>query len=279
MAEKNVTFEIRARNLTSDAFKKITEQLKDLEEHSESVTKRGGTNWSQWFAVIGGGVAVGNLLTSAFKTGLNVLAQVPGALLEIGRRGSDVADVRGAFESLAGGAARARDTLGELRSAFGGTLTDFDLMKSANEVLQRGVQLSSRDFSTLAKGARVLGESLGDPKARFDGMLSAIAKGNERELKQLGVNLGNIERHVDAYAASIGRNTSHRRRRTLRRAPGVERRVVRWDLPGRGVLGGHGSSRRRGRRFARGPHGRGGGPQGISRTLHRALGLPRGEPR
>jgi hypothetical protein len=206
---KNVELQIRAKNLTEEAFKKVSAALKALEEQSTQTTSKGKTSWTSWFATIAGGVAVGNLLASAFKTVGGILASIPGQLLELSRRGSDVADVRASFESLAGGVNMARETLQQLRAGFGRAVSDVELMKSSNDLLRKGVEMTGAEFATLAKGARILADQVGgDAKGNFDRFLSAIGRGNERELRDLGINMATVERAVEAHARALGVETS-----------------------------------------------------------------------
>lgn len=207
---KDAVLRIVAQNVTAEALKKITADLKALDAQSEALTTKGKSSWSSWFTTIAGGAAVGNLFASAFKSALGVVSQLPGQLLELGKRGADVADISSAFKTLTANAGESADVmLGKLRSAFGGTVSDFELMKSANEALARGAKLTATELETMAKGARTLADVIGgDAKQKFDSMLSAIAKGNERELKQLGVNLGNVEQSIAKTAAGWDKEVS-----------------------------------------------------------------------
>jgi predicted lipid-binding transport protein (Tim44 family) len=86
VAEKdNVELQIRAKNLTKEAFAKASEALKALEDQQEQTTGKGSSSWGKLFGVISGGVAVGNLVSSAFKAVGGLLAQIPGQLIEIAK--------------------------------------------------------------------------------------------------------------------------------------------------------------------------------------------------
>jgi len=207
--DRNVELEIRAKNLTEAAFKKVADAIKHLEDASEATSAKGTQSWGKWFATIAGGVAVGNLISSTFKSVLGTVAQIPGQLMEIAKRGNDVADVKEAFVGLAGGGEQANAILKELRTQFGHTVNDFELMKSSNELLRKGVGMTAQEFGVLTQGARILANQVGgDGKANFDRFLSAIGRGNERELRDLGVNMANIERAVDRQAAAWGKESS-----------------------------------------------------------------------
>jgi hypothetical protein len=149
--------------------------------------------------------ALGKLIDLGMR-GVRFLAT---EFIALGKRGADVADVKNSFERLSGGVDIAKGTLASLRTAFGGTIADYDLMVSANEVLRSGTKLTGDEFASLGKASRILADQVGgNAKESFDGMLGAIARGNEKELKQLGFNLANIEKSVDAHAAALGKEAS-----------------------------------------------------------------------
>lgn len=208
MANENDGVELRitAKNLTAEAFARVSEALRKLEDDSERTSRKGKDSWGSWFTTITGGVAVGGLLTAAFSKAGTVLASIPGQLIELGQRGADVNDVEGAFRSLnAAIGETADDSLAKMRAAMGGTVSDFDLMKSANEGLQRGLKLTGDDFATMAKGARIAADAVGgDAKETWDAMIKAIATGQERTLKGLPLDFAAISRSVEEHARSLG---------------------------------------------------------------------------
>jgi hypothetical protein len=197
---------LKATNLTSEAFARASAAIKAIEEQSKKTTKEGSDSWSKWFSTIAGGVGVGNLLSDAFESVGAKLMAIPGQLVAIGQRGSDLADLRTGFDHLTAAVGETGDVvLGKLRTAFGGTVTDFDLMKTANDALSKGVKLTGDEMATMAKAARVMSDQVGgNAKDSFDAMLSSIARGNEKELKQLGINLANVDKSTKAYADSLG---------------------------------------------------------------------------
>jgi hypothetical protein len=197
---------LKATNLTSEAFARASAAIKAIEEQSKKTTKEGSDSWSKWFSTIAGGVGVGNLLSDAFESVGAKLIAIPGQLVDIAKRGNDLSDLRAGFEHLTAAVGETGDAvLGKLRTAFGGTVSDFDLMKTANEALSKGLKVSGDDMATMAKASRVMADQVGgNAKDSFDAMLSSIARGNEKELKQLGLNLGNIDKSTKAYADSLG---------------------------------------------------------------------------
>src|SRR5688572_19018628 len=130
--DKEIEILIRAKALTDQAFAKVQASLKAIDADTARVTANSSKSWGSMFTTIAGGVAVGNMVGKAFEIAAGQIAALPGRLIELGQRGADVADVRSAFERLTGSIGETSDAmLGSLRSAFGGTLSDFDLMKSA----------------------------------------------------------------------------------------------------------------------------------------------------
>jgi hypothetical protein len=208
--EKQIELVIRARNITDEAFKKVQAAIREIDSTSARTTSKGTTDWQRWFATIGGGVATGNLLHDAFKKVGAALIDLPNKLLELGARGADVNDVAGAFDGLTTSVGSTSEAmLGQLRTAFGGTIADFDLMKSANEGLSKGVQFTANDMGILGKAARVMADRVGgDAKQSFDAMIDGIAEGREKALKQLPLNFANITQSVEDYARSLRKEAS-----------------------------------------------------------------------
>jgi hypothetical protein len=208
--DKQIEIVLRAKNLTDEAFKKVQAAVRSLDAESEKTTSRGSASWGKWFGTITGGVAAGNLLSDAFKKVGGELANIPNQLIELGSRGADVRDVKGAFEGLTTSVGQTSQAmLGQLRTAFGGTVADFDLMKSANEGLSKGVKFTAEDMGVLGKAARVMADRVGgDAKQSFDALISGIADGREKTLKQLPLNFQNIETAIKAYADSLDTEVS-----------------------------------------------------------------------
>jgi hypothetical protein len=204
--DNSIDITLKATNLTTEAFARASAAIKAIEDQSKKTTKEGSDSWSKWFATIAGGVGVGNLLSDAFESVGAKLIAIPGQLVAIAQRGNDLSDLRAGFDHLTAAVGETGDVvLGKLRTAFGGTVTDFNLMKSANEALSKGVKLTGDEMATMAKASRVMADQVGgNAKESFDAMLSSVARGNEKELKQLGLNLGNIDKSTKAYADSLG---------------------------------------------------------------------------
>lgn len=136
------------------------------------------------------------------------LAGATTAIVALGERGADVADVRGAFEELTGRAGETADVmLGELRAATLGTISDFDLMKLSSGALGSGMVRTKEDMATLAAGAQLLADRTGgDTTEAFNTLTDAMSKGKTSGLAQMGVFVDSAGA-IDAYAKALNVST------------------------------------------------------------------------
>lgn len=120
---------------------------------------------------------------------------------EIAQEGDKINDAADAFSRLSARAGVASDTLlNKLNVATKETISDFNLMKSANDGLQAG--LSPEALVTLATAAKRLGDQVGiDTKQAFDGLTQAVESGRVGILKQYGIMV-DAEYVVNRYANS-----------------------------------------------------------------------------
>lgn len=111
------------------------------------------------------------------------------ATVELGKRGSDINDVRESLVHFAGDAQSARDVMTSLRQGTKETVDDFTLAKNAVYLLSTGVKLGADDFKTLGAAATVLNSrGLGETKEMLGLVSEALATGRTRALAlKLGV--------------------------------------------------------------------------------------------
>lgn len=158
--------------------------------------------------------AVGQLGTAFFGASSTVVtaagaivAAVGGisvAIIELGNRGSDVNDVASTFENFSGSVDTAKQSLENMRKGTQGTVTDFDLMRSASKLLAADVKLSSDQFGLMSKAAFVLqNQGLGPTKDMLDLVSQALLTGRTRSLE---MRLGkiNLEKATKDYADTLG---------------------------------------------------------------------------
>jgi len=119
---------------------------------------------------------------------VKAIGAVISKVAELGAHGADVADVKGSFEGLAKGVGEtAAAMLGALRQGTQGTVSDFELMQTANKALGAGLKLSAADMGTLAAGAKMLGDRTGrDAKDAFDALTKAMITGRTKGLADFG---------------------------------------------------------------------------------------------
>lgn len=139
---------------------------------------------------------------------VGAVAAATGAIVQLGQRGAGVNDVKDAFASLSSAAGESADVmLGELQRGTLDTISNFDLMTKANQVLGSGLVTSSKDMGTLAAGAKLLADRTGkDTSEAFDTLTDAMAKGRTATLKQLGVFVES-KTALEQYAAAIGKTS------------------------------------------------------------------------
>jgi len=119
--------------------------------------------------------------------------------------GATVADVAENFEHLTNESGRLGSTLlGELRAGTHGTISDFDLMKTATQDLAAGLNLTDQQFGTLAQGAFALAQATGgDVATALETMNDAMLTGRTRSLALLTGKI-DLEKAETAFAKSLG---------------------------------------------------------------------------
>lgn len=150
--------------------------------------------------IFGAGAMAVGLLTGA-------VVAAGAAIIALGTRGADVADVKSAFEDLTGGTENARLALEGLRAGTLNTVTDFKLMEMANRAMGAGLQLSAADMKTLAEGSRILADRTGGEMSEaFEKLTGSMGKAQTKGLAQIGLHVDQ-KLALENYATSIGRTT------------------------------------------------------------------------
>lgn len=114
-------------------------------------------------------------------------------------------DLRGNFENLTTQAGLLSDVLlNELRTASHNTITDFDLIKRANENLSAGLKLSEEQFGLLAEGAFALANATGvDTVEALNTMNDAMVTGRTRAIQMLTGKI-DLAKAEEDYARTLG---------------------------------------------------------------------------
>lgn len=147
-----------------------------------------------------------SLMAAAGVAGLAAAAigAITYATIELGKRGSDINDVRASLEHFAGGAREAEDVVAGLREGTLGVVDDFTLAKQATQLLGAGVKLTADDFNTLGSAAGVLADrGLGSVEDQLKLVSDALTTGRT---KSLSMALGVVEnaKAEEDFAKGLG---------------------------------------------------------------------------
>lgn len=196
--EREITIRIAAKNLTAAEFAKARAEVLGLDE-TAAKAKAGGASLGPAFSVSFAAIAAGAAAAVA------AVGAVAGVIGVMGAHGSEVADVRQHFDLLNQAAGSTGQTmLGVLRTALKGTVSDLDIMKATNQAMGQGLKLTETQFALTAQASRVLADRVGgDTKTAYDTLLTAMATGQDRQLKGIGLNI-DAEAAVKAHAAALG---------------------------------------------------------------------------
>ena len=99
-------------------------------------------------------------------------------------------------------------SLGKYKKAIGGTMSELELMKQANNAMLLGVVKSDDEFAELAQVAQVLAEAVGQDAAYG---IESLTTGMGRQSKLMLDNLGimvDTQNSYDVYAEKIGKTSS-----------------------------------------------------------------------
>lgn len=139
---------------------------------------------------------------AALKKGAELATQV---LSDLTVGGSGMASVAENFERLTAQAGRLSSTLlNELREGTHNTIDDMTLMKSVNQDLAAGMNLTDQQYRQLADGAFALAQATGkDVKEAYDIMNQSMLTGQTRAVQALTgkIDLTKAERN---YAEQLG---------------------------------------------------------------------------
>ena len=192
MADSNVNIRINAQNNASPQIKKVQTDLGGLD-------KAAGT-------AAGG---IGALAKVAGAAGLVALGiQAAQAAVELAQLGNQSIAMRASFEQMAGGAENAATILQSLTEASRGTISQYDLMLTANRAMLLGVADSAEEMSQLMEIAAVRGRAMGlSTTQAFNDIVTGLGRESKLILDNLGI-LVDLEGAHASYAASIGKTAA-----------------------------------------------------------------------
>ncbi len=131
-------------------------------------------------------------------------------LEELTLKGAAVADVEENFNHLNETAGRLGSTLlNSLKQGTHDTITDFELMKTANQDLAAGMSLTDAQFKTLSQGAFALAQATGgDVKTALDTMNDAMLTGRTRAIAMLTGKI-DLAAAEENFAKKLGVTVDH----------------------------------------------------------------------
>lgn len=155
------------------------------------------------------GLATGGLATLAGAAGVGALMAVAGqvgsAATEIARMAAASESVGNAFRTMAAAAGQsAAGILGELQRISGGTISEYELMLSANRAMMLGVADSAEEMNALMAVAMSRGRAMGLSTAQaFGDLVTGLGRASPLILDNLGIVVDAESLYTD-YAAQIG---------------------------------------------------------------------------
>jgi hypothetical protein len=195
---------IATKDLTAEGFAAVRAELaklrKETADHTEQ-SKSLADSIKKYFTepIDQSKLALGAI--TALGAGLAAAAV---GIVALGSHGADVADVQTHFQRLNEEIGNnAKTMMTTLAAATGHTISNFDLMKSANLALSDGVKLTERDFGTLGRASRTLADvTNGDTKTAFETLLDVMESGRTKALKNIGVTIDQ-KKALEDYAATL----------------------------------------------------------------------------
>jgi hypothetical protein len=180
---------VNAKNNASGELKRVQNDLKSL---AGSVP--GLASLAKGFAAIGGTVAV-------IKTGA--------AVLDLARLGAQAQAVEASFDTLTKRiSVSSASMLAALRETAGGTISDTELMLSANRAMVAGVADSSQEITQLLEIARNQAKFFGlTTQQAFSDLILGLARGEAEIIDNLGIVVKAGEEY-ERYAESIGKTAN-----------------------------------------------------------------------
>ena len=138
-----------------------------------------------------------------------ITAGAAAGIAALGSHGANVNDVSASFKDMTGALNESADAiLGKLRTATLGNVSDLELMRSANLGMSQGLKLTAEQFGVMGDVSAVLADRIGgDVGTAFDTLTRAMATGQDRTLKTIGLNI-DAAAATAQYATELGKEVS-----------------------------------------------------------------------
>ena len=134
--------------------------------------------------------------------------QAAQAAVELAQLGNQSIAMRASFEQMAGGAENAATILAIAHRGVRGTITQYDLMLTANRAMLLGVADSAEEMSQLMEIAAVRGRAMGlSTTQAFNDIVTGLGRESKLILDNLGIRGRPGGAHA-SYAARIGKTAA-----------------------------------------------------------------------
>lgn len=188
-ATSKLSILIEAKNQASGAIKTVEGDLKGLDKAAGNIS---------------GGLA--GLAAGAGIAGIAALGTAAvGAAIDMAKGAAEAERLGTAFDNLAGQAGQAGDEmLSAMQEAAHGTISNAELMASANRAMLLGVADSASEMAQLLEVAGARGKAMGESTAQaFSDLVTGIGRMSPMILDNLGITVDAVAAN-EAYARSIG---------------------------------------------------------------------------
>lgn len=201
MPEREITISIKANNLTKTEFDRAKQDLLGLGSTAGKAAGDGeklGISFSK---------AAGLVATTA-TVATGIVVGLAAGIAKMGAEGAGIADVRGSFNTLNASIGNSPNLLNTLRGALKNTISDVDIMRASNLGLSQGLKLNEQGFELTARASRVLADRIGgDTKTAYETLITAMATGQDKTLKGIGLDI-DAEAALTKHAAALGKQKS-----------------------------------------------------------------------
>ena len=202
---------IEARNKASAELKKVNTEIRQLGGAGKSAGGFLSRDLDELAGrALGANEALGLLSKGAIGVGIALGAIKAGqAAFEMGRAASASLSLRAAFDDLSEGAGTTGDALlNAMRDAARGTISDSELILSANRAMLLGVSKDAESMATLIEIAAARARAMGLSTAQaFNDIVTGIGRASPLILDNLGITVDATAAY-ERYAQQLGVNAN-----------------------------------------------------------------------
>lgn len=224
---KEVLFKIEVQDNSKGAFDKLVDTLDKVDAKTvkagtemDRTTGKTVTGGESMAKSIGKGVVAGGLLVEGIKLigqaavkAFDLVKQGVTLFIQLAKEGDTIGDVQGRFNKNVKNSEKA---LNQLKTATGGVISEFQLMKATNQTLAFGVTKDTTKMAELWRFARAKAEELGlSAEEVYDQIVRAVGKGRDAQLKELGLTTEGYDKLIKKMGDSADKLTDRQKAQLL----------------------------------------------------------------